>query len=277
MAAAAGPNAGLTYGWASGDTWNMNVNWNLLDAEFMLAIISMTLTAPPTSPAAGDRYWIASGSTPTGAWAGQAGTLARYTSAGAWEFFTLKEGTICRLRADNRVYSYDGGGNWLAVTPQVSQTGTLASSFGARQLDFQNGFKVTDAGSGYFQISLTGSFSQGLTFTNLQGTAKWLLDLSDSTNRVAIANGSYTSLVAGCGLFFMQDLNTNNNVLFMVGGGAVVIVAQNGSLWSVSSSPAAGQYGLYYSSSSGLYTMVSNRGGATTVVIVPIVRTLTTA
>lgn len=65
-----------------------------------IPIVSMSLTAPPVAPVAGDTYVIAAA--PTGAWAGQAGKIAEYTNAG-WAMITPPEGHGVSL-PDGRVY-----------------------------------------------------------------------------------------------------------------------------------------------------------------------------
>ncbi len=62
-----------------------------LDALVQLAVKDRHLTAPPPSPAEGDRYIVASG--PTGAWSGQADKVATYT-AGAWVFHAPADGWV---------------------------------------------------------------------------------------------------------------------------------------------------------------------------------------
>ncbi|NKC48497.1 DUF2793 domain-containing protein [Ochrobactrum anthropi ATCC 49188] len=59
-----------------------------------LPVISMTLTAPPASPSVGDLYLIPIGA--TGAWSGQSGKIAEYTSAG-WGIMTprMGMGSVC--------------------------------------------------------------------------------------------------------------------------------------------------------------------------------------
>ena len=63
-----------------------------LDVLVQLAVKSTTLTAPPGSPADGDRYLIASG--PTGAWAGKDLNITYYSS-GAWVFLPPRKGWLC--------------------------------------------------------------------------------------------------------------------------------------------------------------------------------------
>lgn len=54
-----------------------------------LPVISMSVSAPPAAPSIGDVYYVPAGA--TGAWNGQSGKIAEYTSAG-WAILTPPEG-----------------------------------------------------------------------------------------------------------------------------------------------------------------------------------------
>lgn len=70
-----------------------------------LAVLSMTVTTPPASPAEGDLYLIAA--SPTGAWAGKTGQIAEW-SGGAWAFKATVDGHGISL-PDGRVFERIGG------------------------------------------------------------------------------------------------------------------------------------------------------------------------
>ena len=70
-----------------------------------LPVTSMSLTVPPTSPAIGDIYLIPNGA--TGAWTGQAGKIAEYTTAG-WGILTPPDGHGVGL-PDGRVFERVNG------------------------------------------------------------------------------------------------------------------------------------------------------------------------
>lgn len=84
-----------------------------------ISVISMTETAPPVSPAVGDVYVIPTGA--TGAWSGQAGKIAEYTSAG-WGVMTPPEGHGVSL-PDGRVFERVGGvyGEKIAADSQAGK------------------------------------------------------------------------------------------------------------------------------------------------------------
>lgn len=94
---------------------------------------------PPGSPANGDAYVV--GSAPTGAWAGQAGKVAVWTTekptddtntkVAQWEFYTPKAGWIFYSEADAAFMLYTGA-VWkfdfkLAGIPQFAGTNTTGA------------------------------------------------------------------------------------------------------------------------------------------------------
>jgi len=107
------PNLGLAYGWTLGESgWNTQMDANLkrLGAIVGLSVLSRTVTAPPASPADGDRYIIPSGA--TGAWAGKAGQIAVWIG-GAWEYHAPKTGWLAYIAAEDKLAAYKGS-SWSA-------------------------------------------------------------------------------------------------------------------------------------------------------------------
>jgi len=68
-------------------------------------VISMNVTAPPATPAVGDMYLVPAGA--TGAWTGQVGKIAEYTSAG-WGIISPPDGHGVSL-PDGRVFERVSG------------------------------------------------------------------------------------------------------------------------------------------------------------------------
>ena len=66
------------------------------------------LNAPPSAPAVGNCYIV--GTAPTGDWAGQAGTLAAWTSGG-WRFVAPKDGLAVHVRS-TAVSALYRAGSW---------------------------------------------------------------------------------------------------------------------------------------------------------------------
>jgi hypothetical protein len=78
-----------------------------LDGCVQLSAIDRTHTAPPVSPAEGDRYLVADAA--TGAFAGHDGEIA-YFADGAWLFLVPREGWLCWLDDEARLLVRHAGG-----------------------------------------------------------------------------------------------------------------------------------------------------------------------
>ncbi|MBN8956340.1 MAG: DUF2793 domain-containing protein [Rhizobiales bacterium] len=83
----------------------------ILDAIVMLSVIDSTHTAPPGSPAEGDRYKV--GSAATGAWAAWDLNVALYTN-GQWLKLTPKKGWTCFDEATGALTVWTGSG-WTDI------------------------------------------------------------------------------------------------------------------------------------------------------------------
>lgn len=77
---------------------------NDLDALVQMSVVSRVIATPPASPVDGDCYIV--GSSPTGAWSGQAGHVALYYSG--WRFKTPKAGWLAFVRAESKFVVYNG-------------------------------------------------------------------------------------------------------------------------------------------------------------------------
>lgn len=107
------PNLGLNYGWLTGENgWGTGMDANLkrLGAVVGLSVKDRDLTAPPTSPADGDRYIIPTGA--TGDWTGKTDQIA-VRVAGAWEYHVPKIGWLCYVEDEDKLAAYKATG-WSA-------------------------------------------------------------------------------------------------------------------------------------------------------------------
>lgn len=123
MALSSGPNLGLLI---AGNQGEQHYNELLrffrgVDGLVMLSVKDKDLTAPPASPANGDRYLVAAN--PTGAWAGKGGNIARYTGS-TWEFFTPREGWLTHIDDEDAFYRHTG-------TAWVKHSGPASTGWGA--------------------------------------------------------------------------------------------------------------------------------------------------
>jgi hypothetical protein len=101
------PNLGLPF--IEGSQAQKHVTHNealrILDAAIQIAVLDVTRTSPPSSPAAGERRVVAAGA--TGAWAGHGNAIATWQD-GAWAFLVPKSGWCIWSVADNVVFVFDG-------------------------------------------------------------------------------------------------------------------------------------------------------------------------
>jgi hypothetical protein len=81
----------------------------LIDALTQLAVIARGQTAPPESPAEGDRYIVGAGA--ADAFSGKEGKVAAWL-AGAWAFLAPKAGWLAYVEAEDRSVVYDGSA-WI--------------------------------------------------------------------------------------------------------------------------------------------------------------------
>lgn len=115
MAITTGPKLGLPISGVAGDVWDGDLRRLLraLDQLPFLSVLSRTLSAPPSSPADGDAYIVASGATDD--WAGNDNGIAVWTlnnpasPAGLWEFYTPKVGWLCYSTVDGGFYVFIAG------------------------------------------------------------------------------------------------------------------------------------------------------------------------
>src|SRR5262249_5107250 len=77
----------------------------ILDAIVQLAVISRDLTAPPSSPAAGDRYIVKA--TGTGAFAGHDNQIALFADGG-WQFFEPQTGWVAYVAGESALVAWTG-------------------------------------------------------------------------------------------------------------------------------------------------------------------------
>jgi hypothetical protein len=88
-----------------------NAALDLLDGLEQLSVKDRDLTAPPASPAEGDRYIVGAGA--TGAWAGWDGDVALFSS-GAWLRLSAREGWRVWVE-DEATLLVRTGGAWIAL------------------------------------------------------------------------------------------------------------------------------------------------------------------
>ena len=93
----------------------------ILDGLVQLSVLERDLTAPPGSPADGDRYIVASGA--AGDWAGWDMNVALWTD-GAWLRLPPRAGWRAWVEDEDLLLVYDGSG-WVGTTPDALQNLSL--------------------------------------------------------------------------------------------------------------------------------------------------------
>ena len=154
---------------------------------------------PPASPANGDAYVV--GTSPTGAWAGKASNIARYsTIAGGWEFFTPKANWWVANQADGFDYYYTGSA-WAVFSKADSLLAHLAGT------ETFTGLKTFSAGLNLGGTANLTAYDEGTwtpTATNLGGTG-----ISYSTKWTKVGNrADFVIQVAGTGLTATANTTT---------------------------------------------------------------------
>lgn len=119
MSATVGPNLGINHSYADGESgWKtgMDANLKLVDTLLQLQVKDKDLTAPPGSPANGDRYIV--GASATGAWAGKDKQIAVY-DVNAWAFYPAKDGWMAWVTDEDKIYVYNASA-WQQYAPGIA-------------------------------------------------------------------------------------------------------------------------------------------------------------
>lgn len=132
-----------------------------------IPVLSMSIATPPSSPSVGDAYLVPTGA--TGAWAGQTGKIAEYTTAG-WGVITPPDGHGVSL-PDGSVFEKVGGayvekialdvqsGKWTYATAAGSAnvlTATLAPALVAYTAGLTLHIKIATTNTGAATINVNG-------------------------------------------------------------------------------------------------------------------------
>lgn len=173
-----GPNLGLMVNGNAGEGHYSQFMAFLrgIDGLVMPSVKGYLTNTPPASPADGDCYII--GAAPTGAWAGQGGKVARYsTIAVAWEYYTPKNGWMLEANSARESYRFTSGaweifyqqGTWVSsiIGSGGGGTFTLATAAG----DYTKNGRVVTAMFRCVVSSITGTPSGSAQIGGLPFTA----------------------------------------------------------------------------------------------------------
>lgn len=120
-------NLALPYLGASQSQKHVTVNEGLrfLDVLVQIAVKSAALSAPPGSPADGQRWII--GAAPTGLWAGRATQIAAWQD-GAWVFYAPKDGWLAWNEAALTSLIFSAG-SWVSLIGALLAAGVADTAF----------------------------------------------------------------------------------------------------------------------------------------------------
>ena len=96
----------------------------MLDAVVQLSVADRTLTAPPATPAEGERHIVAAGA--TGAWTGKGGQVAMWRD-GAWGFAAPKLGWLAWVAAEGAIV-VRGASAWSSYAQNLAELGINATA-----------------------------------------------------------------------------------------------------------------------------------------------------
>lgn len=242
----------------------VNAAFDLLDALLQAAVVSVGVNTPPGSPAAGDCYVV--GTSPTGAWAGQAKAIAIYSTG--WSFVTPWEGLTVWAMDTNALNSYDGSA-WGLTTAAVSfqnipMVGINATADTTNKLSVNSSAVLFNNIGNDVQVKInknaSGDKASFLFQTGFSGRAEFGLLGDDNFSLKVSANGStfFTALkmMAASG---RVALKTNGSGLSAAGttqGTATAITNQTNDFTTVAASSGA----ILPSPEQGEFIFVANSG-----------------
>ncbi len=198
------PNLGLPF--IEGGQAQKHVTHNealrILDAAIQVAVLDLDRTAPPPSPAEGERHAVALGA--TGAWTGHGNAIATWQD-GAWAFLVPRTGWCIWSVADDVMFVFDGA-HWrdlrdLPVTLDNAVHVGINTTAGSPNLlsvksnaALLSAINVADGGSGdaRLQISKESAAKTASVFFSdaFSGRAEFGLVGSDAFKLKVSADGS---------------------------------------------------------------------------------------
>ncbi|MCH2078624.1 MAG: DUF2793 domain-containing protein [Rhodobacteraceae bacterium] len=182
----------------------------LLDGLIQLAVLDRDLTAPPGSPADGDRYIIASGA--TGDWAGWDQNVALWTD-GAWMRLQPRTGWRAWVEDEGLLLVYDGAG-WVGTTPSELQNMALLGV--GTTADASNPFSAKLNAALWTAKTVAEGGTGDLFYTMNKEAAGYDLGLTLQTNFVTKAlvglfgSDRFRLAVSGDGSTFFDGLSVDN-------------------------------------------------------------------
>lgn len=241
-----------------------NAALDLIDALIQAAMIDISINTPPGSPSAGDCYIV--GSSPTGAWTGQANAVAYYTTI--WNFITPFKGMTVWVDSLALLYTWSGTAWGASFNPtsfaNLTMLGVNATADSTNKLSVNSSAILFNNIGTDIQVKLnknaSGNKASFLFQTNWSARAEFGLLGDDNFTLKVSPDGStfYNSLkmLAGSG---RTALKANASGLSAAGtnqGTAAAITNQTNEFTTVGS----GQGAILPSPEQGEFIFVANAG-----------------
>lgn len=242
----------------------VNASFDLIDALLQAACITVNLNTPPGSPMAGDCYVI--GTSPTGAWSGQAKTVAFYTTG--WNFITPWEGLTVWANDTNALFTYDGSAWGLTSNPTSFQNLTMlginATADATNKLSVNSAAILFNNIGGDMQVKINkaaaGNKASFLFQNNFSARAEFgLLGDDNFTLKVSADGSTFWNALKMLASSGRVALKANASGLTSAGttqGTAQAITAQTNEFTTV----AASSGGILPSPEQGEFIFVANSG-----------------
>lgn len=176
-----------------------NESLRILDSVIQIAVLDTDRTAPPVSPAEGDRHIVAA--SPTGAWTGHAAAIAAWED-GAWRFLVPHTGWIAWSVDDDVLFVFDGA-TWRDLNDlptMFDHVGVNTSADTTNRLSVRSNavlltdVSTTDGGSGDVRLQLSkqsAGNTASVVFSNaFSGRAEFGLVGSDAFQLKVSPDGS---------------------------------------------------------------------------------------
>ena len=242
-----------------------NASLDLLDALLQAAMVSIGVNTPPGSPLAGDSYIV--GTSPTGAWVGQAKALAFYTTG--WNFITPWEGLTVWANDTNILTTYDGSA-WVPTFTAPTSFANLTMLGVNTTADATNKLSVSSSAILFnnigndIQVKLNknaaGDKASFLFQTGFSGRAEFGLLGDDNFTLKVSANGSTffnaLKMLASSGRVALKANGSGLSAAGTTQGTATVITNQTNDFTTVAASSGA----ILPSPEQGEFIFVANSG-----------------
>ncbi|MDE3060249.1 MAG: DUF2793 domain-containing protein [Pseudomonadota bacterium] len=155
----------------------VNTALTRIDAMLNNSAKSRTTSTPPGSPASGDLYIV--GTSPTGAWAGQAGNLAYFDQV--WQFVAPGAGMSLWVADESLIYTYNGSA-WTITSRPMGQAPVALTDAATISWNL-----VT---APFATVTLAGNRTLANPSTLMPGNAYMLIVKQDGTGSRTLAYGS---------------------------------------------------------------------------------------